>query len=103
MYYLEADFPSYQDFINEKFDSEYNSIFCFFMKNYFFNDNYSFKTVLARFTEIHSYSIGNIKSKEIYLDNFDFYAQAILKSNEDYDIVKKFIKQQQITKSFDAF
>ncbi len=100
---LTPTFDSYQHYISDNFETEYDSLFLFFMKNYFFNDNYSFKTPLRTFTDLHKYSITDAKSKEIYLDNFNFYAQAIFSSNEDYHIAKDFLKQQQIAKSFNAF
>ncbi len=100
---MKIDFDMYRIYINDNYLSKYNSIFLNFMKNYFFNDNYQFKTVLRVFTDLHQYSIQNVNSEKEYLDNINFYSQAILASNEDYDIVKIFLKQLQIADSFKEF
>lgn len=100
---FQPDFDMYKQYIDDNFKTEYDSLFLFFMKNYFFNDNYSFKTPLRTFTDLHKYSITDAKSKEIYLDNFNFYAQAIFALNEDYQIAKDFLKQQQTAKYFEVF
>lgn len=99
----EFNFNDYETYINKSFQSQYNNIFLMFMKNYFFNDNYSFKTPLRTFTDLHAYSLKEVKSKKIYLDNLNFYSQAILNSHEDYNNIKQFLKQLDIADSFEKF
>ena len=99
----EPTFESYKNFINTTFENEFNSIFLSFMKNYFFNDSFSIKTELRTFTDLHKYSIQNADSLEQYLDNLDFYAQAIMKTDEDYKIVQQFIHLETISEMFSIF
>jgi hypothetical protein len=76
---MKDSYNDYEGYINSKFQSQYNSLFLTFMKNFFFNDNYSFKTPLRTFTELHNYSFDDAKSKEIYIDNFNLYSPKNIK------------------------
>ena len=76
--------------LNNRFDSPFVKFYLIFINDYFLPNFHNKSTSYDNMLAIFQYSMHPADNLNQFLENLDFYAQAIVEREIDYTIFKKF-------------